>query len=66
MEIEIKQAESQELPSRIDTGKATITKPELIKAYNDFEAAYKENKPLSVAEQLRFGRLKKYGDKAQG
>lgn len=66
MEISIKRAESQPLPERIDTGKATITKPELIKAYNDFETAYKENKPLTVAEQLRFGRLKKYGDKAQG
>lgn len=65
MEISIKQAESQPLPSRIDTGKAIITKPELIKAYKDFENAYKEKKPLTVAEQLRFGRLKKYGDNSQ-
>ena len=63
MQIEIKQAESQELPSRIDTGKATITKPELIKAYFELQKR-KDKKELNVAEQKRLGRLKKYGDSA--
>jgi len=63
MEISIKQAESQPLPSRIDTGKATITKPELIKAYFELQER-KDKKELNVAEQKRLGRLKKYGDNA--
>lgn len=63
MEISIKQAESQPLPSRIDTGKAVITKPELIKAYFELQER-KDKHDLNVAEQKRFGRLKKYGDNA--
>lgn len=64
MQIEIKQAESQELPNRIDTGKATITKPELIQKYIELEPKEKE-KILSVKESRQYYRLKKYGDAAQ-
>ena len=61
-----KPAESQPLPERIDTGKATLTKPELIKAYKELESKKENKEQMTVAEQLRFGRLKKYGDNCQG
>ena len=58
-----KPAKSQPLPERIDTGKATISKPELIEAFIDLQDK-KDRGLLNVAEQKRLGRLKKYGDNA--
>lgn len=63
MEISIKKAESQPLPKRIDTGKATITKPELIKKYLELEPKEKR-KELTVKESRQYYRLKKNGDNA--
>ena len=56
-----KQSESAELPSRIDTGKATITKPELIKAYKQAESAV-ENKQGSIKNKFHLHNLKTQGD----
>lgn len=60
-----KQAESEPLPDRIDTGKATITNPALIAKYIELEKKQKRNEN-TAAERLRYNRLKKYGDKATG
>ena len=60
-----KQTESEPLPERIDTGRATITNPELIAKY--IELSEKEKKHQNTAaERLRLHRLKKYGDQATG
>lgn len=60
-----KQSESEPLPERIDTGRATITNPELIAKY--LELSEKEKKcQNTTAERLRLHRLKKYGDNATG
>lgn len=55
------QSESAELPSRIDTGQATITKPELIKAYKQAESAV-ENKQGSIKNKFHLHNLKTQGD----
>lgn len=60
-----KQTESEPLPDRIDTGKATITNPALIAKYKELEEKQKRNEN-TAAERLRYNRLKKYGDKATG
>ena len=60
-----KQSEADPLPERIDTGRATITNPELIAKY--IELSEKEKKHQNTtAERLRLHRLKKYGDQATG
>lgn len=59
-----KPAESQPLPERIDTGKATLTKPELIKKFLELEPKEKE-KTATLKESRQYYRLKKYGDNAQ-
>ena len=55
------QSESAELPSRIDTGQAIITKPELIKAYKQAESAV-ENKQGSIKNKFHLHNLKTQGD----
>ena len=57
--------ESEPLPDHIDTGRAIITKPELIAKYKELEEKQKRNEN-TAAERLRYNRLKKYGDKATG
>lgn len=61
-----KQTESEQLPDRIDTGKATITDSALIAKYKELEQKHKAGEKMTVKEQLQRGRLKKYGDKATG
>lgn len=58
-------AESSESPEVIDTGRAIITNPENIKAFTELQKK-KDSGFATVAEQRRLGRLKKYGDEAQG
>lgn len=65
MKIDIESPRESAQPERIDTGKTTITKPDLIKAYTELKEK-KDSGVATVAEQLRLGRLKKYGDNAQG
>ena len=55
--------ESDTLPDSIDTGKAVITKPELIRAYLELEKKEKSH-VRTVAESRQYYRLKKHGDKA--
>lgn len=57
--------ESESLPDHIDTGRAIITKPELIAKYKELEEKQKRN-ANTATERLRYNRLKKYGDKATG
>lgn len=61
-----KQTESEPLPDRIDTGKATITDSALIAKYKELEEKHKAGEKMTVKEQLQRGRLKKYGDNASG
>jgi hypothetical protein len=67
VKIDFSEAKKQAapLPGRIDTGRATITNPELIAKY--IELSEKEKKHQNTtAERLRLHRLKKYGDQATG
>lgn len=58
-----KQAESEPLPDRIDTGKATITDPALIAKYKELEEKEKTGS-RTVKESRQYYRLKKFGDNA--
>ena len=60
--FENKTKEPEPLPDRIDTGKATISKPELISKYKELEK--KEHSGRTVKESRQYYRLKKYGDSA--
>lgn len=55
--------ESECLPERIDTGKATITNPALIAKYKELEEKERTS-TRTVKESRQYYRLKKYGDKA--
>lgn len=59
-----KQTESEKLPDRIDTGKATITESALIAKYKELEE--KKADKITVAEKMQLHRLTKYGDEATG
>lgn len=56
-----KQTESEPLPERIDTGKATITDSALIAKYKELEKKEKTS-TATVKESRQYYRLKKYGD----
>lgn len=58
-----KQTESEPLPDRIDTGKATITNPALIAKYKELEEKEKAGSG-TVKESRQYYRLKKFGDNA--
>lgn len=58
-----KQTESDKLPDRIDTGKATITDSALIAKYTELEQKEKTSTG-TVKESRQYYRLKKYGDAA--
>lgn len=60
-----KQTESEPLPERIDTGKATITDSALIAKYKELEQKEKTHTG-TVKESRQYYRLKKYGDKTSG
>lgn len=56
--------ESDQLPERIDTGKAILTDSALIAKYKELEK--KKADKITVAEKMQLHRLTKYGDKATG
>lgn len=58
-----KQTESEPLPERIDTGKATITDSALIAKYKELEQKEKTS-TATVKESRQYYRLKKHGDSA--
>lgn len=58
-----KPSESEKLPERIDTGKATITDSALIAKYTELEKKEKTN-TATVKESRQYYRLKKHGDQA--
>lgn len=64
MKIELESVKESAKPERIDTGKATLTKPELIKAYKELEEKEK-NGTATIKESRQYYRLKKNGDATQ-
>lgn len=58
--------DSEQLPERIDTGKAILTDSALIAKYKELEQKHQAGEKMTVKEQLQRGRLKKYGDSATG
>lgn len=61
LNINFKQNESQEE----SPGKYGITDSELAESFRKLQAKKDNKESMTVREQLRLGRLKKYGDKAQ-